>query len=70
MDRVGKYNLQEQLDRDLKEAKKGHKTTVGRWYHVPRQRMDVLVKSNSSLKKVLTNLLESRHNKSIFKQKK
>jgi len=65
----GKYNLSDQLERDLDEALKLNKTATGQWWYIPRQRMKIHVRFGYTLKQRLEKMLSSRHSMSPLKEK-
>jgi hypothetical protein len=64
-----KYNLDEQLERDINEALKLNKTPTGQWWYIPRQRLKIHVRKGYTLRQRLENILRNRHNMSKLKEK-
>lgn len=65
----GKFNLAQQLKRDVAESVKKNKTPTGQWYFIPSQNMDVLIRKGNTLRKYLHRVLQGRHLKTRFEDK-
>ena len=69
-DFLGIYNLQEQLDLNVKEAVKTNKTAKGYRYFIPRWRCSVEIKTGDTIRRYVERILKARHNKSVFQTPK
>ena len=63
---IGKYNLREQRDLNLSEARFTNKTPKGERWYIPRWRCSVEIKVGDTIKKYIERILQARHSKSGF----